>query len=151
MSSLCAFDLSGDVWCCGPVAAHVMVYNGALDNDLYDRNMWSMNRMRLYWCYVVIISAAINRSDVFGDFNLWRCVLAALNVFRNHFDQLHATFIRNMFPVTVAVLSENLNIKMWAYKIIFLSAVVYDFETWSYIVWDFAKLELSMILELKRD
>jgi len=47
-----------------------MVYNGALDNDLYDRNMWSMNRMRLYWCYVVIISAAINRSDVFGDFNL---------------------------------------------------------------------------------
>jgi len=61
-------------------------------------------------------------------------VLAALNVFRNHFDQLRATFIRNIFHVTVAVLSENLNIKIWAYKIIFLSSVVYEFETWSYIV-----------------
>lgn len=78
-------------------------------------------------------------------------MLAVLNVFRNHFDQLHATFIRNIFPATVAVLSENLNIKIWAYKIIFLSAVVYEFETWSYIVRVFVNMELSMILALKRD
>jgi hypothetical protein len=90
--------------------------------------------MRLYWCYVLIISAAINRSDVSGDCTICRCVLAAFNVFRNYFDQLHATFIRKIFPVTVAFLSENLNIKIQAYKTIFLSAVVYEFETWSYIV-----------------
>lgn len=78
-------------------------------------------------------------------------MLAALNVFRNHFDQLHVTFIRNIFPVTVAVLSENLNIKIWAYKFIFLSAVVYELEAWSYIVLVFVNMELSMIFALKRD
>jgi hypothetical protein len=44
-----------------------MAYNGALDNDPYDRNMWGMNRMQLFWCSVLIVSAVINRSDVFGD------------------------------------------------------------------------------------
>lgn len=104
------------MWWCDTVAAHVMADNGALDNDPYDRNMWGMNRMQLFWCSVLIVSAVINRSDVFGDCTIWRCVLAALNVFRNHFDQLHATFIRNIFTATAAVLSENVNIKMWAYN-----------------------------------